>query len=71
MAANSIKLLTGNSYPELARLVADRYAMVPTERFSGHLFGLHGYEHRKVSVVSSKMHLQQHTASTNPPILLA
>jgi ribose-phosphate pyrophosphokinase len=26
MATNSIKLLTGNSYPELARLVADRYA---------------------------------------------
>ncbi len=25
MATNSIKLLTGNSYPELARLVADRY----------------------------------------------
>lgn len=25
MSANSIKLLTGNSYPELARLVADRY----------------------------------------------
>jgi hypothetical protein len=24
MATNSIKLLTGNSYPELARLVADR-----------------------------------------------
>lgn len=25
MAANSIKLLTGNSHPELAKLVADRY----------------------------------------------
>lgn len=25
MATNSIKLLTGNSYPELASLVADRY----------------------------------------------
>jgi hypothetical protein len=25
MATNSIKLLTGNSYPQLARLVADRY----------------------------------------------
>lgn len=28
MATNSIKLLTGNSYPELARLVADRYVQV-------------------------------------------
>jgi hypothetical protein len=27
MATNSIKLLTGNSYPELARLVADRYVL--------------------------------------------
>ena len=27
MAANSIKLLTGNSHPELAQLVADRYVM--------------------------------------------
>ena len=26
MATNSIKLLTGNSHPELAKLVADRYA---------------------------------------------
>lgn len=26
MATNSIKLLTGNSHPELANLVADRYA---------------------------------------------
>ncbi len=25
MATNSIKLLTGNSHPELAKLVADRY----------------------------------------------
>ena len=25
MATNSIKLLTGNSYPQLAQLVADRY----------------------------------------------
>lgn len=25
MSANSIKLLTGNSHPELAKLVADRY----------------------------------------------
>ncbi|KGM92474.1 hypothetical protein PABG_11687 [Paracoccidioides brasiliensis Pb03] len=25
MATNSIKLLTGNSHPELAQLVADRY----------------------------------------------
>lgn len=29
MATNSIKLLTGNSYPELARLVADRYVQSP------------------------------------------
>lgn len=28
MAANSIKLLTGNSHPELAQLVADRYVLV-------------------------------------------
>jgi hypothetical protein len=28
MATNSIKLLTGNSYPELARLVADRYVHI-------------------------------------------
>ena len=27
MASNSIKLLTGNSHPELAQLVADRYVM--------------------------------------------
>lgn len=27
MATNSIKLLTGNSYPQLAQLVADRYVM--------------------------------------------
>lgn len=26
MATNSIKLLTGNSHPQLAKLVADRYA---------------------------------------------
>lgn len=25
MATNSIKLLTGNSHPKLAKLVADRY----------------------------------------------
>lgn len=25
MATNSIKLLTGNSHPQLAKLVADRY----------------------------------------------
>ena len=25
MASNSIKLLTGNSHPQLAKLVADRY----------------------------------------------
>lgn len=31
MATNSIKLLTGNSYPELARLVADRYARISTQ----------------------------------------
>lgn len=27
MATNSIKLLTGNSYPQLAQLVADRYVL--------------------------------------------
>jgi ribose-phosphate pyrophosphokinase len=27
MATNSIKLLTGNSHPELANLVAARYAL--------------------------------------------
>jgi hypothetical protein len=27
MATNSIKLLTGNSHPELAKLVADRYVL--------------------------------------------
>lgn len=27
MATNSIKLLTGNSYPELASKVADRYVL--------------------------------------------
>lgn len=32
MATNSIKLLTGNSYPELARLVADRYVQVLASR---------------------------------------
>ena len=26
MAANEIKLLTGNSHPQLAKLVADQYA---------------------------------------------
>jgi hypothetical protein len=26
MATNSIKLLTGNSHPQLAKLVAERYA---------------------------------------------
>lgn len=31
MATNSIKLLTGNSYPELARLVADRYGPFLTQ----------------------------------------
>lgn len=28
MASNSIKLLTGNSHPELAKLVADRYGVL-------------------------------------------
>lgn len=28
MATNSIKLLTGNSHPELAKLVADRYVSI-------------------------------------------
>lgn len=27
MATNSIKLLTGNSHPQLAKLVADRYVL--------------------------------------------
>lgn len=27
MATNSIKLLTGNSHPQLAQLVADRYVL--------------------------------------------
>jgi hypothetical protein len=37
MATNSIKLLTGNSYPELARLVADRYVhFLPRDGLSGH-----------------------------------
>lgn len=27
MATNSIKLLTGNSHPALAKLVADRYSL--------------------------------------------
>jgi hypothetical protein len=37
MATNSIKLLTGNSYPELARLVADRYVhFSPRDGLSGH-----------------------------------
>lgn len=27
MASNSIKLLTGNSHPQLAKLVADRYVL--------------------------------------------
>jgi len=31
MATNSIKLLTGNSYPELARLVADRLGIELTK----------------------------------------
>jgi hypothetical protein len=33
MATNSIKLLTGNSYPQLARLVADRYVHAIFEHF--------------------------------------
>jgi hypothetical protein len=28
MATNSIKLLTGNSHPQLAKLVADRYVFL-------------------------------------------
>ena len=37
MATNSIKLLTGNSYPELARLVADRYVcLLPCDAPRGH-----------------------------------
>jgi hypothetical protein len=37
MATNSIKLLTGNSYPELARLVADRYVhLLPYDGLRGH-----------------------------------
>lgn len=36
MATNSIKLLTGNSHPELAQLVADRYVKDPAKAiFSG------------------------------------
>jgi hypothetical protein len=33
MATNSIKLLTGNSYPQLAQLVADRYVDAILEHF--------------------------------------
>jgi hypothetical protein len=29
MATNSIKLLTGNSHPDLAKRVADRYVHAP------------------------------------------
>ena len=36
MASNSIKLLTGNSHPQLAKLVADRYCPIPHN--NGHGF---------------------------------
>jgi hypothetical protein len=35
MATNSIKLLTGNSHPQLARLVADRYVFLFLRRGGG------------------------------------
>ena len=42
MSTNSIKLLTGNSYPELARLVADRYVQDFAPRcFPGLQLGVH------------------------------
>lgn len=31
MASNSIKLLTGNSHPDLAKAVADRFVMVAVQ----------------------------------------
>lgn len=35
MATNSIKLLTGNSHPQLAKQVADRLVSLPAENFAG------------------------------------
>ncbi len=39
MATNSIKLLTGNSHPQLAKQVADRSVFVSTGNLAGKRWG--------------------------------
>lgn len=51
MAANSIKLLTGNSHPELAQLVADRYVLIVDAQRSFH-YRTNGYIYTTGSALS-------------------